>query len=327
MRIIFLGSPKEVLAPLRALMAMKEHELLAVVSQPAKPQGRKRQLKDPFVASFAKEHQIKVFQPESAKDPDFLSELRALTPDLMVTAAYGQILTEEFLAIPKRGTINLHPSLLPRYRGATPVQTALLNGDTKTGMSILFTVKKLDAGALILSKEAQIKEHETTKDLLTRMFTLGAEMLPLALDLLKDPGFKGSPQDEAGVVHCAKIQKTDGAIDWRKSAFSLYCRFRAFDPWPGSYAMLQGRRVVILGLGLDSGLDSGLAAHDKMAPKRNPGSFVFNKAAKALEVACGEDGAQTLCITRVKPAGGKEQDAAAFFNGLKLDGKGQFDGI
>ena len=149
MRIIFMGSPEEVIAPLKSLISLcegSEHELVAVVSQPAKPAGRKKKLTDPPLASFAKEAGLKVYQPVKARDPEFLNQLRDDQVDLIITATYGQILSEEFLSIPKRGTINIHPSLLPEYRGATPVQTALFDGLETTGVSILFTVRALDAG-------------------------------------------------------------------------------------------------------------------------------------------------------------------------------------
>ena len=176
MRIVFMGSPKEVISPLESLMELCESdsfELVAVISQPARPFGRKKVLTDPPLATYAKEKGIHTLQPEKCRDEAFLTEtLKELNPDLIITAAYGQILSQAFLDIPKLGTINIHPSLLPEYRGAIPVPAALLDGKKTTGVSILYTVKALDAGDIISQESHDIEDNETSDILLARLFEL-----------------------------------------------------------------------------------------------------------------------------------------------------------
>lgn len=307
MRIVFMGSPEPVVAPLATLVEQgsgRGIEVVAVVSQPARPVGRGGQLKDPPLARYAKERGLKVLQPEKAKDPLFLEALRDLAPDVVVTAAYGQILTAEFLAIPRRATINIHPSLLPAYRGATPIQAALLDGLETTGISVLFTVPKLDAGAIIVQEPLAIAPRESAGELLIRAFAASGPLLLKALDLLADPEFRGQPQNEAKVTHCKKIAKDDGAIDWQQGADEIINRCRAFDPWPGSFTFLANRRLNIV----------DIERADEELVTGEPGSFGFDKKTQALKVA-SSDG--YVLLHRIKPAGGKEQTAQAFWNGLK----------
>ena len=307
MRLIFLGSPEAVLAPLQMLQTQAKawgHELVGVVSQPARPTGRGQNLVDPAVAQFAKANGIPVLQPEKASDPAFLQAFKELSPDVAITAAYGQILSDAFLAIPKRATINVHPSLLPKYRGAIPVPAALMEGETTSGVTILFTVKKLDAGNLIVQERTPIQPKETAGELTTRYFALGATLLESALRKLEDPNFVGDPQDEKKVTHCRKIEKQHGMVDWQLPAEDSFNRFRAFCPWPGSYTFLQGKRLALTEMELDPQGFSALA----------PGHAVYDKKHQCLTVGTREG---ALRILKLKPAGGKEQQAGAFWNGLK----------
>lgn len=303
MRLVYMGSPEEVIAPLKILLADASHQVVAVASQPAKPMGRKSIPQDPSLAAFAKEAGLLVLQPEKASHPDFLASLKELRPDVIITAAYGQILTDAFLAIPTRATINIHPSLLPVYRGATPVPAALLDGLKETGVTILFTVKKLDAGAVICQERAAIEPNEKADALTDRMFRLGGELLPKALRLLEDANFKGVEQDETKVTLCRKIQKNDGQVHWDSTSREIVNRFRAFHPWPGTFSFLGDQRVVFEAITL------------AQQPKDlQPGQFVYQKQEKALLVGTGEG---CIYIHTLKPAGGKTLDAAAFWNGLK----------
>jgi methionyl-tRNA formyltransferase len=307
MRLVFLGSPAAAHEPLRALIedaATHGHELVGVVSQPARPVGRERQPVDPPVAAFARARGLRVLQPESAKDPAFLEAFAALQPDVAITAAYGQILSDAFLAVPRRATINIHPSLLPKYRGATPVPAALLAGETETGVTILFTVKKLDAGNVIVQERFDVGPQETAGELTKRGFDVGARLLWPALAKLEDPAFAGTPQDERRVTHCTKIDKHDGLVDWNASAEEIHNRFRAFEPWPGTFTFHDGRRVVVVEMRADTQSRSALA----------PGEAVLDKKNQSLQVGTGEG---TLHLTKLKPAGGKVVAAPAFWNGLK----------
>ena len=314
MRIIFMGSPKEVIAPCENLLEFCQsgaHELVAIVSQPAKPAGRRKKLTDPPLAQWAKEKGLLTLQPEKARDPEFLEELSCLNPDLIVTAAYGQILSQEFLDIPKRGTINIHPSLLPEYRGASPVQTSLFDGKKETGVSILFTVKALDAGNIICQKRSSIEPLETADLLMSRMFALGGEALLEAITILEDPSFEGTKQDESQITHCHKFEKSSGIIDWNLSTDEIVQRYQAFKPWPGTYGFVNGKRVLF----------------DEIEPwegerELKTREFLYIKSDKALIVKC-KDG--YLKLNKVKPEGSKLIDGAAFWNGLKLKEKGNFD--
>lgn len=311
MRIVFLGSPEPVLPILKTLLddgPGHGHELVGVVSQPARPTGRSGREADPPVAAWAKEHKIMTMQPTKASDAGFQSALSALQPDIMITAAYGQILNDAFLRIPKRGTINIHPSLLPAWRGAIPVQAALLHDDKETGVSILFTVKQLDAGNLILQDISPIHPEETADVLLNRLFLRGAGLLFEALEKLNDPAFEGTPQGESGLSHCKKISKDDGSIDWNKPTRVLFSQFRAYHPWPGSFSFLEDKRIAILGMRIPA------ADQTQAARMLAPGVALLNKSAMAIEVVTGDG---SLLVTRLQLAGGKPLDAMSFWNGLK----------
>jgi methionyl-tRNA formyltransferase len=314
-RVIFLGSPAEVIPPLKALLDDSGVKVVAVVTQPSRPAGRGGQMTDPPVAVFARERGIPTLQPESAKDPEFLSALSALEPDIAITAAYGQILTRRFLEIPKRATINIHPSLLPRWRGATPVPASLMAGETETGVTILFTVRKLDAGDIIIQNRYAIESNETAGALTERLFQRGAEMLPEALRKLDDSWFGGSPQDPNLVTFCGKIDKANGQVRWNSTSSEIVNRYRAFEPWPGSFTFLAGKRIV---LG-DIRLQNDAFSH---APSPSlPGTIDFDKRSGRIVVATGDG---TVTIGRFKPAGGKDIDASSFWNAVKSKGGGQF---
>ncbi len=316
MRLLFMGSPLEVTSLLEQLLShcqAGKHQLIGVVSQPARPAGRKQLLTDPPVATFAKENNLPLWQPEKASSADFLATLESLAPDVIITAAYGQILSEKFLQIPRRATINVHPSLLPAYRGATPVPAALLDGCSETGLTILFTVKALDAGAIIVQKAFPIDPMETSEELTPRLFNAGGPLLLEALEKLEDPEFKGREQNTAEVTHCKKILKTDGAVLWTKIGHRLINEFRAFKPWPGSFTAFREQRILIEDMRLAGSGNVSLA----------PGRFIYDKTLKALRVACGDS--DNILIYRLKPAGSKSLDAMAFWNGARLQGEGRFE--
>ena len=310
MRIVYMGSPTEAIYPLEFLLQNKQHELCAVVTQPAQLAGRGRQKKkDPPLADFAKQKKLLVLQPERARDPEFLQELANLAPDIIITCAYGQILSEDFLAIPKRATINIHPSLLPRFRGATPVQSFLLSQDRKTGVSILFTVKALDAGNIILQRDFPVQKEDRADTLLARLFKASGPMLLQALKILQDKDFTGSPQDPKQVSSCTKISKEMGLIHWQDSARKIYSSYQAFSSWPGVFTFHHDKRILITEL-------CYLQTEEQLLRSRQTGDFLYSKADKLLIVKTGRG---TLGIKRLKPAGSKEQEAQSFWNGLTLE--------
>ena len=308
LRIVFMGSPTEVTAPLAHLAEVGPElgfELVAVISQPARPVGRSSQVMDPPVAAWAKAQKYQCLQPESAKDAGFLAELRLLNPDIIVTAAYGQILSDEFLKIPRVATINIHPSRLPAHRGATPVPATLLDQLKTATVTVLFTVKKLDSGNIILTKDFAIGPEETAGELTARLFFESGPMLIDALSILdKDHSFAGVPQDHAAATFCKKIEKDDGRIQWALSSEEISARFRAFEPWPGSWTWFQGKRITVTSLKIVS----------SNTHNQPPGALSWDKPTKALHVTTSTG---TVAIRSLKPAGGKNIDAAAFWNGLK----------
>ena len=310
MRIVFMGSPEEVISPLKTLSS-NSFQIVAVISQPARAQGRGQEAIDPPLAKWSKDNGLNVLQPEKASDPDFLINLRLLQPDVIITAAYGQILSDDFLAIPKRGTINIHPSMLPKYRGATPVPAALLSGDSEAGVTILFTVKKMDAGAIIVQRIFPIYPSETAPQLTKRLFEASEPLLIQALDHLRKPDFVGEPQIESQVTHCKKIQKLDGVVDWNIKAIEIENRFRAYYSWPGAAASMHGQRVLILALKVSQSV-----------VKLSPGEFVFDKATNALLVGTGQG---IIEVNQVKPSGKNNLDALSFYNGCKAKGVFHFD--
>ncbi|MCX6126273.1 MAG: methionyl-tRNA formyltransferase [Proteobacteria bacterium] len=319
MRIVYLGSPDEVLAPLASLHAKGEalgYKLIAVVSQPARPVGRNNSRQDPPVAAWAKANGVLCLQPESAKAPEFITAFRNLHPDIAVTAAYGQILSDEFLAVPTRATINIHPSALPKYRGATPVPAALLDGATSTSVSILFTVKRLDAGNLIVTKDFAIADDECAGGLTARLFHSSTPLLFEALSLLANPSFCGTPQQHSEATFCKKISKEVGEVDWSSSNTLIINRFRAFNPWPGTWTYLAGKRIALCGLKLaQPSMDLKEPASHKL------GEVSWDGAHNCLHVATGKG---SVLVSRLKPAGGREMDASAFWNGLRDKSNVQF---
>lgn len=306
----------EVVAPLQEILALDRqglHQLVGIISQPARPSGRKQVMTDPPVAAWAKERGLPIVQPQNINSPESLLQLAAWQPDVMITAAYGQILRDAVLNLPKRAIINIHPSLLPAYRGATPVPQALLDGLSVTGVTILFTVKAVDAGAVITQREFAIYPDERADALTARMFAEGGKLLKDALHRLEDPDYIGVEQDPTRVTHCRKIDKEDGRIDWQLDAGTIINRFRAYFPWPGSFCYFGEKRIVIQEM-------SALSAQTS-EPRLLPGEFLFVKSTKLLEVGTGSG---ILGIRSLTPAGSKTLDAAGFWNGLKLTEKGRF---
>lgn len=306
-----MGSPEEVIAPLEYLRnKIKDLDLVAIVSQPARKVGRGKKLTDPPVAQFGKDNGITTFQPEKASSEDFLNDLRSLEPDLIITAAYGQILSDEFLKIPKRGTINIHPSKLPIYRGATPVQAALLNGDQSTAVSILFTVKKMDAGNIIIQKDFDIASDETSLELLPRLFKESGPLLEDAVKKIQDPEFEGEIQDELKVIECRKIKKEHGFINFLEDSNIIINKYRGLNPWPGVYGFIDATRVAFDNL---VNLESS---------ELNAGEYRYDKPSKMVVVGTNTN---DIGIKNLKPAGKKLLDAPSFWNGLKDKTNLRFD--
>ena len=231
MRIVFAGTPDFAVPPLKALIG-SGHEVIAAYTQPDRPQGRGRKIIPTPVKSVAEAAGIPVFQPESFKETGAIDALRALAPDLMVVVAYGLILPKAVIDIPTQGCINIHASLLPRWRGAAPIQRAILEGDRETGVTIMFIEPKLDAGAMILKASTPIDPNEVASELHDRLSVLGAETLLKTLPVFVEGHVRAEVQDETEVTYAAKITKEEGLLDFSQPAVSLARKVRAFNSWP-----------------------------------------------------------------------------------------------
>lgn len=306
MRLVFLGSPPFAL-PVLERIAASRHTLLAVVTQPDRPRGRGRKLEPSPLAPLCSARSLPLLQPESTREPACVAALRALAPDVLLVASYGEILREELLALAPHGALNVHASLLPRHRGASPIQAAILAGDRETGVSVQRMVKRLDAGDVLLERRTDIGAEETAGELLARLAELGGEAAVAALDELEAGRARFTPQDESRATHARKIEKEQGRIDWNRGAGELARLVRAMNPWPlahtddgrgGSLAVLAARA-----------LDAADGTHA-------PGTLLAGANRAAAAVACGSGALELL---RVKPAGKGEMDGAAWLRGARLE--------
>ena len=231
MRIIYLGTPEFAVPPLGALLD-HGYKVIAVITQPDRPKGRGKKLSPPPVKELALSRGIPVLQPGKIRTPEFLAEIAALKPDLMVVAAYGRILPGPLLNLPPLGTINIHGSLLPAYRGAAPIQWAILNGESETGVTIMQMDEGMDTGAILLQRRLAIDPADTSADLAARMAPLGGSALLEALELLRAGNLPPRKQDESRVTMAPLLCKTMAPIDWSQSAAKISCLIRGLDPWP-----------------------------------------------------------------------------------------------
>ena len=298
MRIVFAGTPEFAVASLGA--AARHHEVVAVYTQPDRPAGRGRGLMPSPVKLDAVARGIPVFQPETLKAPEAQAQLRALQPDLMIVVAYGLILPKAVLAIPTHGCWNVHASLLPRWRGAAPIQRAIEAGDAETGVCLMQMEAGLDTGPVLLHQATAISDSDTGGLLHDRLAQLGAQVLSDGLGLLR-AGIKPipRPQPEAGVTYAHKLDKAQARLDWNEDAAALARRVRAFNPWPVAEATLAGERVRIHG---------AIAVADNQG--KAPGT-VIAAGREGIDIACG-NGALRLRV--VQREGGKAITAADYLN-------------
>ncbi len=289
MLIVFFGTPAFAVPSLDAL-ANSSHQVVGVVTQPDKPRGRGQHVSAAPVKARAEALGIPVWQPDRLRDESFLDTMRGLGADLGVVAAYGKILPESLLQIPRLGMINVHASLLPRYRGAAPVHRAIMNGDSDTGVTIMRVVKALDAGAMMLAESIPIEPNETGSELEARLATLGARLLITVVDQLARGEAVEVPQDDSQATYASRILKTDGIILWDRPAQAIHDQVRALSPWPHAYTFLDGARYVIHATRPHASLQSvaGAAATGPAATTADgPGTILVAKKDQLL-VRAGE---------------------------------------
>jgi methionyl-tRNA formyltransferase len=245
LRIVFFGTPDFAVPTLQALHDSR-HPVVGVVTQPDRARGRGHHSQPGPVKQVADQYQMPVLQPERLRDDGFLDALRGLDADLGVVAAYGRILTDAVLTIPRLGLINVHASLLPRYRGAAPIHRAVMAGETITGVTIMRVVKALDAGPMISTATRAIGENETSAEVEHDIARIGARALVAAIDAMSEGSASETPQNEADATYAHKIEKADGIVDWSRSAREIHNQIRGLHPWPHAFSDLQGERIILL---------------------------------------------------------------------------------
>ncbi len=302
MRIAYLGTPAFAVPPLDALHAAG-HTLVAVVAQPDRPAGRGQALRAPATKAWALAHGIHVLQPEKVRDGKLAEALRALSPDVLVVAAYGRILGKDLLDLAPHGAINVHGSLLPRSRGAAPIQWAIAEGEAETGVSIMQMDEGLDTGDVLLQRALPIGADDTAETVAPRLAELGAAALVETLALLERGGIVPVRQDASRATLARILEKEDGRVDWSRPARAIRDRLRGFSPWPGAFTTLDGRLVKVLEATVEDAPAPGAPGAAEVVPGRG------------LRVACGDGTA--LLLLRVQPEGKPALAAADFANGLR----------
>ncbi|HET8791242.1 MAG TPA: methionyl-tRNA formyltransferase [Modicisalibacter sp.] len=293
LRVVFAGTPDFAAESLAALLASR-HAVVAAYTQPDRPAGRGRKLKPSPVKALAIEHGIDVRQPATLKDTAIQHDLAALDADVMVVVAYGLLLPQAVLEIPRLGCLNVHASLLPRWRGAAPIQRAIEAGDCQSGVTIMQMDVGLDTGDMLMTRITPIDATTTGGELHDRLATIGGEAIVAALDALTDEGLAATPQPDNGATYAAKLSKAEAELDFTRPATELAARIRAFNPWPVAWATLKGEP---LRLWLAEAEDDG-------TPSARPGELL-EPMHDALRIACGPDGRDVLRVTRAQLPGGK----------------------
>ncbi len=305
MKVVYMGTPDFAVPPLRALVKAG-YEVVGVVTQPDKPKGRSKTLLPPPVKEEALKYNIPVYQPLKVREPEFMETLKNLAPDVIVVAAFGQIIPKAILDLPEFGCLNIHASLLPKYRGAAPIQQAVINGDKEAGVTIMKMGTGLDTGDMISRASVLLAEDETGGSLFDRLSELGAELLIKTLPSVFDGTAVYEPQpEESPTPYAGMITKQMGLLDFQKEAETLERLIRGLNPWPSAYTYLNGKTLKIW-----------KAAVEKSGSEpENPGTII--KADKdGIHVVCGQD---ILILQEVQLEGKKRMDAAAFLRGCHVE--------
>ena len=309
MRAVFMGTPEIAATVLKSVLASR-HEVIAVVTQTDKPKGRGHEMAFPPVKEVALEAGIPVFQPQRAKDEAFIEELRALNPDIILVAAYGKLLPKAILDMPKFGCINVHASLLPKYRGASPIQWAVLNGDEKSGVTIMHMAETMDTGDIIMAEEVILAADETAGTLHDKLAEIGGPLLITAMEALETGRAPRIRQNEEEATHVKMLDKTMGNIDFNKSALQLERWIRGLNPWPTAYTKLEGKMCKLWKAEV-------LSAEELTKEEKNfmPGT-VLRVEKESFDVLTGEG---VLRIKELQLEGKRKMTAEEFLRGFKLE--------
>lgn len=309
MKVVFMGTPEIAAGVLKSLIESGKHEITAVVTQTDKPKGRGHEMVAPPVKQLAVLHGIKVLQPEKASAPDFIETIREMKPDVICVAAYGKILKQALLDIPGYGCINVHASLLPKYRGAAPIQWAVINGEEKSGVTIMHMAAGLDTGDMIISKEIKLCEKETAGSLHDKMTEIGGPLLLEALDMIEKGTAPRIPQDESEATYVSTMDKSFGKMDFSRSASELERLIRGLNPWPTAYTSIDGRLLKIWDGDV---LDRDLLKEEKTAAE----GTVVEVTPDHLVVRCKDS---LLKINSLQLEGKRRMTTAEFLRGYKVN--------
>lgn len=300
MRIVFMGTPAFAVATLRR-MREDGHEIVGVITQPDKP-GNRKKLTAPPVKEYALSVGLPVYQPETMRGEAALSLLRGLAPELTVVAAYGQILPEDILNVPTLGSINVHASILPKYRGAAPINRVILDGGTETGVTIMHMVKKLDAGDIISVRSTPIDPDEDAEQLFARLAVLGADLLAETIPAIADGTAPRIPQDDAEATYAAMLSREMSPIDWSRGAEQIVNQVRALVPWPCASMTLDGKTAKVW--------------HAVRGGATSDAAGTFRAVRQGIACACGDG--RCVVVTELQPEGGKRMAASAWLNGKRI---------
>lgn len=305
MRILFMGTPDFAVPSLEALVNAG-HEICGVFTQPDKPKNRGMKLQAPPVKEFALAHDIPIFQPETVKDGAALDIIRGLDPELIAVAAYGRILPVDILDYPKHGCINVHSSLLPKYRGSAPIHWAILNGDSESGVTIMHMAKAMDAGDIIAQAVTPIDPNETVETLHDRLAQMGARLLVDVVEQLRSGTAARTPQDERLVTYAPMLSRELSPLDWNKTARQLHDQVRGLIPWPATTTDIIGGQPVKVFEVEETGIQTGAV----------PGTIVA-AGKQGIDVACGDG--LVLRIKQLQAQGGKRMAAADYLRGHPIN--------
>jgi methionyl-tRNA formyltransferase len=302
MRLLFMGTPAFAVPTLKALLS-SHYTVSAVFTQPDKPSGRGEKLSAPPVKELALEQGVAVYQPDKLKTPEWQPVFAGLNADVYVVVAYGKILPQWLLDLPRLGAYNVHASLLPRYRGAAPIHWAIANGETKTGVTTMKLDAGMDTGDILLQHEIPIEPEDTSTSIHDRLAEIGAGLMLKTLDNLEHGTAKRIPQDPAQATYAPMLKKSDGLLGWNQAARSLHNRIRAFNPWPGTYTLLKGQTLRIW-----------KAQPTDLSGELPPGTLLHHASGTAV-VACGAGG---LRLEEVQLENRRRTSALDFLHGIRL---------
>lgn len=308
MKIVFMGTPDFAVSTLESLVK-GGHEVIAAVTQPDKPKGRGKAVQLTPVKEKALEYEIPVYQPVKARDPEFVELLKEMNPDVIVVVAFGQLLPKAILDIPKYGCVNVHASLLPKYRGAAPIQWAVIDGEEVSGVTTMLMDEGLDTGDMLEKAEIVLDKKETGGSLFDKLSALGGELILSTLEKMENGTITRTPQGDSTTSYAKMLQKSMGKIDWSMEAVKIERLIRGLNPWPSAYTSLNGKTVKIWAAEVEEGQTSG-----------TPGRVTVTK--DKLLVECVEG---FLSITELQLEGKKRMETAAFLRGFTVEDQSVFE--